>query len=439
MMQARFRLIALALLFSQFANGQFLMDMIDTTKELGRTTYRTIDRYNHIRISGYIQPQYQVASAEGAESYSGGDFAPNSDNRFMIRRGRIRFDYALTDAKQRNQAQVAFQIDATERGVFVRDLWGRYWENKVELFSFTGGMFARPFGFEVNLSSSDRESPDRGRMSQILMKSERDLGIMATIESRKQGSKWKFLEIDGGFFNGQGLNAPGEYDSYKDFIGQILIKPRKLAKNLKMGGGFSFFNGGLIQATTFSYRISEKGGVMSFVPDSSTTKQGDKLPRNYYGVNSQIKYQSSWGATELRGEIWKGTQTANKFSSETPSDLTALPGNNLFVPLYVRSFNGGFFYFLQNIVNTKHQLALKYDWYDPNTKVSGYEIGDPVSNFNQADIKYSTLGIGYIHYLSESLKLVLWYDWVKNETTALPGYESDRPDNVLTVRAQFRF
>ena len=36
-------------------------------------------------------------------------------------------------------------------------------------------MFARPFGFEINYSSSDRESPERGRKSQILMKGERDL------------------------------------------------------------------------------------------------------------------------------------------------------------------------------------------------------------------------------------------------------------------------
>lgn len=415
------------------------MDMIDTTKELGRTTYRTIDRYNHIRISGYIQPQYQIASAKGAESYSGGDFSAQSNNRFMLRRGRIRFDYALTDIKQRNQVQVAFQIDATERGVFVRDLWGRYWENKWELFSFTSGMFARPFGFEVNLSSSDRESPERGRMSQTLMKTERDLGIMTTVESRKAGSKWKFLELDFGMFNGQGLIAPGEYDSYKDFIGQVLIKPRKLGRSFTIAGGLSYFYGGIVQNADHSYRMEEKGAYKSFVADSVTTKAGDKLPRNYRGINIQFKHLSSWGATEIRGEAWKGEQTSNKFSTETPTDVLALPGGNIMVPLYVRSFHGAYFYFLQHIVNRKHQFALKYDFYDPNTKVKGREIGDPASNFTQADIKYSTLGTGYIHYLNESFKLVFWYDWVKNESSLLPEYESDRPDNVFTIRAQFRF
>lgn len=430
-------IVFLLLLVQHQASGQFLMDKIDTTKELTRTTYRSLDKYNHIRISGYIQPQYQIASEKGANSYSGGNFAPQSDNRFMLRRGRIRFDYALTDLQQRNRVQVAFQLDATEKGVFVRDLWGRYWENKWELFSFTTGMFARPFGFEVNLSSSDRESPERGRMSQTLMKTERDLGVMATIESRKTGSKWSFLEIDMGMFNGQGLTAPGEYDSYKDFIGQVLVKPRKLGKILTVAGGLSYFLGGIVQNTPYSYRIEEKGSSKSFVADSTTTKAGGKLPRQYYGINMQVKHLSAWGATEIRGEVWRGIQTAGQFASETPGEVYVV--NGLMDPLYVRPFRGGYFYFLQHIVNRKHQMALKYDFYDPNTKVGGMEIGDPASNFTQADIKFSTFGVGYISYLNESLKLVFWYDWVKNESTALPAYASDRSDNVFTIRAQFRF
>jgi hypothetical protein len=103
-------------------------------------------RFDHIRIGGYIQPQYQVASAEGASTYSGGDFAKFSDNRFMLRRGRIRFDYVRFNKKEKPQLQFVFQFDGTERGVFIRDFWGRYWENTWQLFYFTTGMFARPFG-----------------------------------------------------------------------------------------------------------------------------------------------------------------------------------------------------------------------------------------------------------------------------------------------------
>jgi phosphate-selective porin len=109
------------------------------------------------------------------------------------------------------------------------------------------------------------------------------------------------------------------------------------------------------------------------------------------------------------------------------------------LPTYVRHFDGAFFYYLQNIVNVKHQLLVKYDWYDPNIKVSGSEIGMPGANLTAADIKFSTLGLGYVYYFSDMLKLIFYYDFVKNETTQLSGYTSDLKDNIFTLRLQFRF
>ena len=108
-------------------------------------------------------------------------------------------------------------------------------------------------------------------------------------------------------------------------------------------------------------------------------------------------------------------------------------------PYYTRKFNGAFFYLLQNIVNEKHQLVLKYDWYDPNTKVSGNDIGKAGTNINATNIKYNTFGVGYIYYMNESLKLVLYYDKITNEGTLLNGLTADIKDDVFTCRLQFRF
>lgn len=409
------------------------MDMIDTTKELGKTTFQTIDRFNHIRISGYIQPQFQWTNGEGSANYSGGNFAPNSNSRFMLRRGRIRFDYVRTDDKHRNQLQFVFQFDGTERGVAIRDFWGRYWENKFEVFAFTGGMFARPFGYEVNLSSVDREAPERGRMSQILMRTERDLGFMVSAEKRKAGKTWKFFRFDIGIFNGQGLTATGEFDSYKDLISQLVIKPREIAKNLYLSGGVSLLYGGIEKTGTVSYTMQEVNGMPRFVGDSVKIKTGGELPRHYYGVNAQLRYRTEWGNSELRGEYWSGTQTGTQSSSETPSSIPVL------TPMYVRPFSGAFIFYLQHIVNPRNQIGIKLDWYDPNTKVAGDIIGSSGTNVSEADIKYTTLGMGYIRYVNENLKLVCWYDLIRNEKTALAGYTADKKDNVLTIRAQFRF
>ena len=407
--------------------------MVDTSKTMGRGLLSIYKKFDQINIGGYIQPQFQVAQEKGIKSYQGGDFPANVNNRFMIRRGRIRFEYARFTEDHKAAVQFVFQFDGTERGVFIRDFWGRYFENKLELFSFTMGMFARPFGYEVNYASSDRESPERGRMSQILMKTERDLGAMISFEPRKKDHPLKYLKIDAGFFNGQGLTAPGDFDSYKDFIGKIGWKPFPLSQRVTVSGEFSILNGGFMQNTSSIYRMQNlPNGNKNFVLDSSSKYIGTKSPRKYYGMDAQIKIRNGWGFMEWRGEYITGTQTATSSSSETPSVL-------LTEPAYIRHFNGAYFYFLQHIVNLHHQICVKYDWYDPNTEVSGNEIGQTGTNLNSTDIKYSTLGMGYLYYMNPNLKLSLWYDIVKNENTQLTGYTSKQKDNVFTFRMQFRF
>ena len=138
--------------------------------------------------------------------------------------------------------------------------------------------------------------------------------------------------------------------------------------------------------------------------------------------------------TELRAEYMKGLQPGLVSSTETPTSLPVL--NGVATPFYVRNFNGAYFYFLQNIVSTKNQVILKYDWYDPNTKLSGKEI---TTEFNDAEIKYNTLGLGYIRYVNENLKVVFYYDMPKNEFTSKESSKSDIKDNTLSCRVQYRF
>jgi len=155
--------ISCVLLVSLHTQAQLLMDMVDTSKDMGKNMLGIYQKFNYIRLSGYMQPQFQVISEKGAKTYSGPDFPPEANNRFTMRRARIRVDYAHFNKDEKVSFQFAFQFDATEKGVNVRDMWGRIFENKWEVFALAAGVFARPFGYEVNLSSLDRESPERGR------------------------------------------------------------------------------------------------------------------------------------------------------------------------------------------------------------------------------------------------------------------------------------
>jgi len=426
--------LLLTLVLSFHSNAQrFLTDLMDTSNK--KNDIFPIENQNDkLRFGGYMQPQYQVASSKGASSFSGGDFSPNSNNRFMLRRGRIRLDYAHFNDENQPQAYFVFQFDGTERGVAIRDFWGRFYENKWQLFALTTGVFARPMGFEVNLSSSEREAPERGRMSQILMKTERDIGAMLTLEPRKKNSSLKWLKVDLGVFNGQGLAGTTDFDSYKDIIGRVSIKPRKITSSgWTLAAGASILYGGIVSRSPEIYRTGNDG---LFYRDSTAKNLDGVAPRHYYGADMQLKIPNKRGYTEFRAEYIRGSQTAVSSTSETPGVYPVSNGTP--VPLYVRSFDGAYFCFLQNLWSKRHILILKYDWYNPNTAVSGRNISVE-KGFSQADIRYNTYGFGYLYHLNPHVKLVLYYDYIVNEKTSIKNFEQDIEDNVFTCRLQFRF
>jgi hypothetical protein len=415
-----------------------LTDMIDTSTAVGKGMWLIYNKFGQVSLSGYIQPQFQFASASGISTYEGGDFVPNSDNRFRLRRGRLRTDYFYFTPDGKPSIYFVFQFDGSERGVNIRDFWGRYYESKWELFHFSMGMMARPFGHELLLSSANRESPERGRMSQILMNTERDLGFMASLNPRKAGSKLKWLAVDVGLYNGQGLTGTAEYDSHKDLIGRISTKPRPVkGLNAFVSGGVSGFAGGLESRSEVIYLPKKVDNLWKMAYDSSLRNKGRIMPRNYAGADLQIVFPHRKGNTELRAEYIRGVQTATAGTSVTPG---VYPVNNagLNLPLYRRNFDGAYFYFLQNIGNRNHQVVAKFDWYDPNKKVKGTDV-KASNGYTAADIRYNTFGAGYVYYLNQHLKVTLYYDRVINEKASVAGFERDQSDDVFTCRAQFSF
>ena len=411
---------------------RFLSDY-DSTLFIRDTIVSTVRRFENLHISAYMQPQFQVAQSEGIQTYEGGNFGTHVSNRFMLRRARVKLDYILPSKDQSfPKALFTFQFEATERDLNIRDMFVRIYEPKKQQLSLTMGLVARPFGYEVNLSSAYRETPERGRMSQILMPSERDLGAMVSYEPQSSAKKRPRIKFDVGVFNGQGKSGPAEFDNYKDLISRLTIKPFQLNRFLSISGGLSFLDGGWRQETKYRYTTKESNGSVQVAVDSSLSNIGAKAPRRYHGADVQVVLKHSWGKTEWRAEYWRGMQPGT-------SETTVNPGTLPMGPTYIRKFDGAFFYFLQNIINKHWELMVKYDWYDPNTKVSGPQIGNAGANFSAADIKFSTLGVGLTHYFSDNLKVLGYYSFVKNESTVLNGYKKDLPDDVFTFRLQMRF
>ncbi len=430
-------MICLAFFSAPLAAQRMLGDVLDTSTLAGRQLKLLSDKYGNLAFSGYIQPQYQVAESKGANAeYQGGVFAPNSSNRFRLRRGRLRADYIAYYPDGSPSTFFVFQFDGTEQGVNIRDFWGRYYENKWNMFSITAGMMARPFGFEVQLSSSARETPERGRMSQILMKTERDLGVELTFNPRKKDHKLKKLQVELGVFNGQGLSGPREYDNRKDVIAHVRLKRAKIG-NFTVSGGTSALLGGIASETAKLYSMKNNGSNWSMEKDSVASNIGKITARQYLGADMQVEWAHSkqW-ETELRAEYIFGQQTGTAQSSAT---LGSYPVESAVKqPLYTRPFSGAYFYLVQNMVSSGNQLIFKYDWYDPNSKVAGKKVTKE-NGFTEADVRYQTFGFGFLHQVNRNLKVVFWYDRIRNEITSLTGYDKDVKDDVFTIRAQFMF
>lgn len=383
-----------------------------------------------LQFSGYLQPQFQVVQQKGAAGFGGGNFSEQSASRFTLRRARIKANYKLA-AKQMKLPvfDLVLQIDATERGVATKDVFLQIAMPAFAQLSFTAGKMPVPYGYEVNRSSSVRETPERGRMSQILLPSERDLGIKASYAVKATNNN-RHITFDLGVYNGAGASALSDFDSYKDVMGRVHVTSLLVCGSITVDAGISGLYGGWMQQSRYVYRTQNTTTGLKLVVDSVAANQGARAPRRYVGADVQLTGAAFFGNTQLRAEYWMGTQPGTATSTVSPRQLAE-------TPTYIRNFSGGFLYLVQKIFLTGWELVAKYDWYDPNTLAAGRQI-EP-QNFSEPDVRFATIGIGIARHFSEQFKMMAYYDWVKNEATELPGYLIDKKDNLFTLRMQLQF
>lgn len=382
-----------------------------------------------LKISGYFQFQYQKAQEKGAPSFSGGDFSKEVDNRYMIRRGRFKFD------RVDEYTNIVFQLDATQDGVSLRDAFIQVKDPKWKIFTLTAGQFTKPFGYILSYSSANREIPERPRLHQTLMPSERDLGAMLDIKL----PALPFLNYEIGFFNGSGMNAK-DYDSKKDLSTALYFNFKELKKHWNLSFGLSYYNGFVRSGTNTVYHNGLINGQKGFIAETAAANIGTYASRRYYGFNLQTDIITGWGKTIVKAEFISGTQPGQAPSSTiTAAQASRSLGTQATTDLYNRKFKGYFIWLVQEIPNSEFQWLLSFDSYDPNTFIKGTEIGKPSSNTSSGDIRFNTLGSGLVYYFNKQVKFTAYYDHPISEITSLTGYTRDIRDDLFTIRAQYRF
>lgn len=469
-----------------------------------------------LTIGGYVQSQYQhffIPDSVGAATkyfaaFSGGNFVNRfTYDRFTIRRGRISVSHLGENHK------AVFSFDISERGLGVKDAYLDYTEPYFKAIKLTAGMFNRPFGQEIGLSSSKRESPERSRVVQTLFPNERDLGFGIGFKMPEE-SAFSFFNLKAAIINGNGTAY--ETDNYKDKLGRVGVDFSKEESKVQFKAGFSFYNGYInhiyepvdtvASNTTTKYYIYRFQDVedttgrtkMAFVLDTTASKAagrtGAKVNRNYKGIDGELTLKSPFGKLIIRGEYIWGTQPVavtykdveqayiihtgmHTFSPtgpfmgvswpmyDQPQPYNPVPVGpvNKFHHTFIRKFNGGYLYFIQQIFDSPHQIVFKYDWYDPNTEIEGKDIvydeetygNDPTyvkPYVSPADIKFETFGIGFNYFFNDNLKLCFYYEHVQNEKAKIeayqgdirlgrmpsPGFNGDIKDDVVTVRLQYK-
>lgn len=361
------------------------------------------------KTSAYIQSQFQYGQEHA--SLKVGEANQNIDkpfSRFGIRRGRVKLSYT------KGIASAVFQIDITEKGLDYKDAYLNIRDPWSGSNSLCVGLFNRPFGYEIECSSSKRASPERSTIFCTLFPGERDLGSMITLEPTKLS--WLSLKVKAGLFAGNGPNP--EKDSRKDFIGHITASS-SIGKSFKLRFGCSYYNGGVYQETENVYTMQNK----SFVLNQDESNIGKFSKREYFGIDGQIQINTKLGETHIKGEYLFGTHPGCK----EPSKDT-----------YIRNFNGGYVEFIQEMGKLPVSAVIKYDCYNPNVKVSNNLIG--LNGTGQEDIEYKTLGAGLLYNINKCIRLQAYYQWVRNEKSKfLANFTEDIKDNLFTLRLQYKF
>ncbi len=377
---------------------------------------QTVKKQGHLKIGGYLQ-----AETEFGEEFSHlevGNIHAKSKNSIGLRRGYFKANYT------NNLVKALMILNITERGVGVVESYFQLsapwkgWSNS----SLKAGLFIRPFGYELPYSSSLRESPERSMVIRTLFAEDSDVGAMLTLQADKESS-WSCFRLQTAVIAGNGIGR--ETDSRKDVINHLTFN-KQLTSSFHLGLGVSHY-----------YGFRKLGSNQVYTMDNGafkaeTTTDEYKL-RQYLGFEAQAKLRTSLGLTQLRGEYIFGSQPAVKGDSRSPLEAPKAE------PTYLRNCSGAYLMLVQDLGKLPLSAVFKYDFYDPNTKVSGNDI-DASKNLGEADIMHSAYGLGLLWHINKALRFQAYYQINKNETSSnLSGFEQDRPDDILTFRLQYKF
>lgn len=396
-------------------------------------TVGTVKSLAKMKFGGLVQVEYKYHADTG---YVSGGY-PTQQGMLQVRRGRLKGTY--TDGN----AQYVMQYNMTMSTASVVDMYVKYDEPWLKMFSIQAGYQDIPFGFELGYSSSTMEWLERSRfLNNAVLKGEKDVSAILGMKAKIPGldvSELKLAALNG--YGGAATNDP-----------KAIAAKVNLGKNF-YDAGVSFNMGASYFQDSRMNVVGSGGKSAYYVVDGSgdfakTNSFREELDAKLMGLDAQVSVDMSFipglfGA-KIMGEAYTGTNIGNKSNNNRTTNVVT-------DTLYVREVMGWYAAYVQNI-GKSFQTVVRYDVYDPNTSVEGDAIHDKKANggkgnkTSSADIAYNTLYLGFNTFLNGNTKLSIGYDIVRNEesenlwsATAKSNFKEEINDDVLTIRLQFAY
>ena len=357
-----------------------------------------LGKLNKIKVSGYVQAQWESygADLEKSNGYS---------NTYYIRRARVKFTYEAADG-----VKFVLQPDLSTGNLALKDAYAVVNLPKLKNLTLWAGQMNRP-DYEVEYSSSSREVLERSRVVRSIYPGEREVGVKLEYIGVKIPIKFQLMAMNGNFTGTQQKDV----DSRKDLMARLVYSIKLPAAGIGIDLGPNVYYGGNLSKTNKYFKNSN--GTLDSLKSAWTY-----LDKNWIGAEAQI-YADVLGGLAIKGEYMAGVNS-------TPSSVAASATRAQMIasPSLYNNFSGYYVYFVKNI-GPKNQFVAKYDYYDPNTKLSGDAAG--------GSLYYKTWTLAWQYYLNDNIRITLNYEMPKNETNA--SNPTDKKDNTLGVRIQAKF
>lgn len=404
------------------ANFSFAQEANNTIKP--KTVKTDADVLNFLRgltIGGLVQTQWQLGEEKGMDGgpASGGAFSPNSNNRFMLRRGYLKVGY---DGKNFSSL---IQINATPEGVGLVNAFAQV-HTTSKWAAFRMGNLYKPFGYFISYPSALRLAPEITRGEQTLFIDQTAVGGRLMLRDTREDKWTRFFSLDLACFTSTRLS--NDTFASNEFIGRLeYVRP---FGKFTLGAQVSMLGGYLVNVAD-GYFAYENGHQKL-----KTGVQGKNQSKAYYSIGANASLSSYIGQTKVIGEYVFGNQLGLANYNTTPSKNFS--GSDA-TPLYDRNFSNYYIFLQHKIARSNFTVIARYDFMDPNTSVDTNEI-KTINGFSDADVSYSTFGFGLHYSFWKNMSASAYYEIVSNEKASnLIGFDESKKDNLLTIRLQCAF